>query len=658
MSVTDETTATTFEWRPVYWGRDASADAGAPVILELSVLEGGERLWFLEHVYDRVERRSTRELVARAGSMLYVSDDFGTTWREHRGPEDVLLSLCFTTATGTRLLQEVDAPHVHVFDSDWQYVGRRDAGLNPWHGTWSIDQSASGTIMFGEYAPSSGELHVHRSTDDGRSWDPVFMQPGHATEPAAGRIRHFHTCTADPFIAGRWYVSSGDRGDQNRLWCSDDDGSSWRLLSPELGDITGPPVPDGRLANVVRHTAEAVLADAVVWPTDDHLGSSARLVQLRKPELDRVDLIASFGRNELRNLVVLDDETFVVLSESKLDPTCAEAYVVRGDGGVEATFRIENPGGPASVARSRSSIAAVDGVFFSFSDLEFPGKPRLVRWTVRRGSVDVDADRSSLKARISADRQGPHPTPGRTALEAAYTRTFCCNVCSPELEAAVAAGDDHALQMLHDPRRFTDERRVEYPCPNCGSRIRQRSARILVATELENRSGRLLLVSTARPERLWFTQRYAHVTHMTLEGDFGDPQIKSGVDLRGMPEIPSASFDLMTASCVLDYIPELDAVAREAYRVLAPGGEFAFFIMPYRLIEGGSECVVKHRNALAHESYARRSTGETGVPSCEFGTEFVRRAFESAGFAIERVPVRDPLSGTSQAWWVATKPST
>jgi hypothetical protein len=67
--------------------------------------------------------------------------------------------------------------------------------------------------------------------------------------------------------------------------------------------------------------------------------------------------------------------------------------------------------------------------------------------------------------------------------------------------------------------------------------------------------------------------------------------------------------------------------------------------------------VVKHRNALAHEAYAQNAEGgETGVPDCEFGTEFVRRAFTAAGFAIDAVPVFDPLSMTSQAWYVAVKP--
>jgi hypothetical protein len=269
---------------------------------------------------------------------------------------------------------------------------------------------------------------------------------------------------------------------------------------------------------------------------------------------------------------------------------------------------------------------------------------------VRRGATDVHADRGTLQTRLAEERSD--------ALAAAYARTFCCNVCSDEVAAAVASGDDVILTGLYDPRLFTDERRVEYPCPTCGSRIRQRTARILVDTVLANRGGRILLVSTARPERLWFAERYESVVHMTLEGDFGDPEIRTGVDLRGMPEIPTASFDLMTASCVLDYIPELDAVAREAYRVLAPGGEFAFFIMPYRLVEGGTDCVVKHRNALGHEAYARRAGGgETGVPSCEFGTEFVRGAFADAGFVVERMPVFDPLSRTAHSWWVASKPA-
>jgi hypothetical protein len=611
-------------------------------------------------VYDHVARRATAELVARAGTTLYVSDDLGETWRTVEGPPGHVFSMCFTTASGRRLLQDIDSPEVHVFDRSWRYLGARTAGAYPWHGTWSVDQSASGVVMFCEYVSNAPTLRVLRSVDEGESWECAFSQPGHDEDPAAGPIRHFHTCQADPFMPGRWYLSSGDRNQQNAVWYSDDDGLSWKRAKPVLTSIVGPPIPETRLANIVRHTAEVIVEDAVIWPTDDHLGSVARLVRLIKPDLNEAHVIASFARNELRNIVSLSGDTLFVLSESKLDPSIAEAYCIDINGRLLATFSLENPTATkATFARSRSSKAAVDGTFFSFSDLDFEGKPRLLRWTVTVGPGD-DGERvrqALLSRRDQARARHGDPAAEIALLDDAYMRHFQCNVCSDELAHKFIDATPGELPTLYDPSRFTDSRQVEYPCPHCASRIRQRTARVLVTRHLQNQKGRLLLVSTARHEQRWLGARYGPVTHISLEGDFGDPKIVLGADLRCMPQIPSVNYDLMYASCVLDYIPELDEVAREAFRVLAPGGEFAFFIMPYRLVDGSSECVVKHRNALEHEAYAKRpGGGETGIPSCEFGVDYVTQAFAAAGFAVEAIPVFDPLSRTKHRWFLATKP--
>ena len=654
--------ATACRWRTVFWARGTGDDdglAGRVVDVDVAVVEAPPNLWFLEHVFDRSSGHASRELVARAGTTLYLSEDLGETWRPIDEPTGLLFSLCFTTAEGRRLLQDIRSPEVHVFDPGWRYLGARTAGAHPWHGTWSIDQSKSGVVMFCEYASLSPTLRVLRSLDDGDSWECVFSQPGHDADPAAGPIRHFHTCQADPFLPGRWYLSSGDRGKQNTVWLSDDDGRSWQLAEVALASSVGPPIPDGRLPNIVRHTSEVITEDAVIWPTDDNLGSVARLVRAAKPDLARADIIASFGKNELRNIVSLGDDGLFILSESKLDPSVAEAYCVGIDGRVFGTFALPNPAGTsATVARSRSSKSAIDGVFFSFSDLALDGKPALLRWTVTVAAGDErDAARQQLLARRDDARNDRGDADAEAAvLEEAYRLHFQCNICSDELEETFLTSQRGDLPGLYDPARFTEARRVEYACPHCASRIRQRTARILVGRRLQNRGGRLLLVSTARHEQRWFRARYESVTHISLEGEFGDPEIVVGADLRQMPQIPSERYDLMYASCVLDYIPELDEVAREALRVLAPGGEFAFFIMPYRLIDGGTGCVVKHRNALAHEAYAQRPDGgETGVPSCEFGVEYIREVFATTGFDIEAVPVFDPLSRTEHRWWVARK---
>jgi hypothetical protein len=629
------------------------------VEVEVAAFDFPETAVFLEHVYGRKGARST-EVIVRTAWTLQCSGDLGETWREIELPQGMLPARCFTTDSGRHLVQVVESPDVHLFDADWTYLGSRTAGRHQWHGTWSIDQGARGTIMFCEYADLAPLVRVLRSNDDGESWECVFTQPSDETDPAAGVVRHFHTCQADPFLDGRWYLSSGDRESQNGVWYTDDDGLTWTRARPEVGAVEGPELPTWRTANVVRHTAEVILQDAVLWPTDDNLASVARLVRFDKESLSRVDLIASFGTNELRNIVRLDDEHFFVLSESKLDPDRAECYCVRVDGTILGAVSVPNESrARVGFARSLSSKTATGGVFFSFCDLQFDGSPSLLRWAVTLGERSgSETARQRLLGRVNERVQayGDEDTEVQL-LQDSYTRHFQCNVCSAELAEFFVHAPD-VYEGVHDPSRFSDEQRVEYPCPHCDSRIRQRTARIVLERFVRNRQGSALLFSTSRPDRRWLARRYRPLTHVSLQGDFGDPQIVSGTDITDMPHIGSDAYDLIYATVVLDYVTNLGAAAREAYRVLRPGGEFAFFIMPYRLVDDDVACVVQNWNALAHEAYAQHADGsETGIPSCVFGIKHIVGTFAQAGFVVETLQVFDPLSLTRQLWFVARKPT-
>ena len=113
-----------------------------------------------------------------------------------------------------------------------------------------------------------------------RSFVPVLSVPGRLNN-APGEIRHFHTCQADPYVEGRWYVSSGDATHECGLWISDDDGRSWRRLFPVVDDARDITVND--LQRLMRFTAFAITPDRLIWPTDDNVnGGTAALVQLRK----------------------------------------------------------------------------------------------------------------------------------------------------------------------------------------------------------------------------------------------------------------------------------------------------------------------------------------------------------------------------------------
>jgi hypothetical protein len=648
-------------WRTLYWRRNAQPQNDDVVELELAAADLRGNPVFLEHVYDRRRHCSTAEVIVRRGPTLAISRDLGETWREIAIPNRLKFERCFTTDSGRHLLQQEGSGEIHVFDAGWRYLGSRAAGEHNWHGSWSIDQSASGTIMFCEYADLAPIVRVLRSTDDGESWKCVFTQRGHEHDPGAGPVRHFHTCQADPFVEGRWYLSSGDRGAQNGLWFSDDEGMTWERAETTLAPATEPHVPAWRVPNLLRHTAEVIRADSVVWPTDDNLASAARLVRLDKRYLSRLDVVATFGRNELRSLVALEDELLFVISESKLDSEAVEVYCVTDDGRILAAFAIENEKrARISFTSSLSSKAASDGVFFSFCDLPFDRNPHLLKWSVRVGTRDESEDvRQRLLTRIAELKGQYGPEHAEVYLfEDRYIHSFQCNMCSEDLADSFVRAPGGGYEGVVDPSRFEDEHRVEYHCPHCESRVRQRTARIVLARHVRNRRGRALLVSTTRPDRRWLARHYSPITHVALHGEFDDPAIITGTDIREMPHIESHAYDFMYATVVLDYIPELHAVAREAHRVLKRGGEFAFFIMPNRLRDDDMECIVEHRNALAHEAYATRDgASETGIPSCVFGIDYVAGVFREAGFLLDPIRVFDPLSETTQPWFVATKPA-
>jgi hypothetical protein len=70
-------------------------------------------------------------------------------------------------------------------------------------------------LFFGEYGnnPNRAEVPVYRSTDGGRSWQPVFVFP-------AGRIKHVHGCYFDPIEKKVW-VLTGDFKDECHILVAD-----------------------------------------------------------------------------------------------------------------------------------------------------------------------------------------------------------------------------------------------------------------------------------------------------------------------------------------------------------------------------------------------------------------------------------------------------
>lgn len=338
---------------------------------------------FGEHVQGR------RTVIGLRPGAVVLSEDLGETWRVIELPEaeGAPFARCFTTANGFHLLQtaarDADdpegmlAPMIYRYTPEWTFAGRCEVGRYNWHGRASIGQ-AGDTIMWAEYPFNRSEhipggrdpalaARVWRSRDDGRSWNRVLELPGDA-------IRHFHTVCPDPYFPRQWWLSSGDRTDECRVWLSRDDGDSWTEATNTAPSIRG--VRSGAQASQ-RFTDMAFTEDALIWGSDDWLGSSKKAgerggVGARMFSSPRSVPLAprSIGwiGNPVRSMVDVGP-AWLVMTEAKHDafPEPQICLVAKDGETVQELLTIdlaERVG--TGFSYSRASAQAEDGHFFSF----------------------------------------------------------------------------------------------------------------------------------------------------------------------------------------------------------------------------------------------------------------------------------------------------
>ena len=232
------------------------------------------------------------------------------------------------------------------------------------------------------------------------------------------------------------------------------------------------------------------------------------------------------------------------------------------------------------------------------------------------------------------------------------TRT--CNICQPAVQPALDEGLSGVVRAPAVPERFKGpaEAPTDYLCPACSSRARTRTFAFLIsqARAFLPSEGHALLVAGLRHEQRLLRKRFARLTHVSLQGDLGDPGCIVGTDIRAMPDAPSSAFDLAAASAVLDHVPELDRAFAEIQRVLKPGGVFVFHIAPGHILYDPAATV---RVRPPRETAAGV---EPALPTCSFGRGFIEASARAAGFEVQAHDLRDPVSDLVVGWWLARKP--
>lgn len=346
--------------------------------LKIELIEGvPSSLAFLEDVgtFAVLKADSIREIAATNGfrNRIYVSLDLGRTWVEKYGSIkwDDKIRAAFSLKNGGRLIRTFSGRMYHL-DDRGALIGSHATGIWHWHGSQGIGESATGTVMYGEYAPLQMEHGVqelsvwrYRLSQSELGWERVLTLPA-AARPPEGQLRHFHVCCPNPCNPQQWILASGDIGVHNRLWISNDDGDNWSEITLMEADTSS--LPKVGLPQVLRFTQVSVLDNGdLIWATDDTTGSGrSALIQLSlATERPTFYFLGWLGRNCVRNISSCGNDLFLMISESKHDVEVAHCILYDASRGRSVPLSLPNVAQKKnSVTDSLGSAALVDGVGF------------------------------------------------------------------------------------------------------------------------------------------------------------------------------------------------------------------------------------------------------------------------------------------------------
>jgi hypothetical protein len=196
---------------------------------------------------------------------LWRSTDDLRTWRlVWLGPAGSHVERALRLATGRVLIEVVTATNAHrIMRSTTRTATRFSTRFvlpsgsflhfsTSW-GEYSPIGSKRRTIYISEYGNQPNPVHLWASTNDGRSFSPIFVLPG-STTSSPERIRHFHGVFLDPYTRWLW-VAIGDTPPQPRIGYSKDGGRSFTWIT--VGDY-----PRSRAVGLM------FARTAVYWGTD------------------------------------------------------------------------------------------------------------------------------------------------------------------------------------------------------------------------------------------------------------------------------------------------------------------------------------------------------------------------------------------------------
>ncbi len=281
-------------------------------IQKLELLDYDMKCRFLDHV--------DKHIISSKNNIIYESYDLGITWEKYN--LDINGNILSGKIINSKIILAIrntnNETHIYLCDENRKIESKTLVNF-PWHGTWSTDYNEN-TIMFGTYARCDKNMRVYRSIDGGHSWNIIFNVEGPSNnDTKSGDIRHFHTCTYDKYT-NKWYLSSGDCREQNKMWESTNNGDTWNLIKFKKikysNDISFK-LTSNYSKQLIRHTSEINIdKNIMIWCTDDKLDGDARVCIFNKKTYD-LFIGEKLGNNPIRSFTKINNDYGLAISESK-----------------------------------------------------------------------------------------------------------------------------------------------------------------------------------------------------------------------------------------------------------------------------------------------------------------------------------------------------
>jgi SAM-dependent methyltransferase len=192
-----------------------------------------------------------------------------------------------------------------------------------------------------------------------------------------------------------------------------------------------------------------------------------------------------------------------------------------------------------------------------------------------------------------------------------------------------------------------------FHCANCNASPRRRSfCRIFKEGRLVPRrpDAKALCIAEERANQELVATCF-DVTSATLYGS-GGTRIMVGVDIRDLAPFSDASFDLVTAVGVLDYVDGAERAFASVARVLRPGGLFVLHVLCHLMLEGDAP-PRWNKTLFSTDTWLKHIPRDVPISTFFYTAGWTAEALRVAGFTPEVIAHDDP-SGP-HTWFLARR---